>query len=102
MQKKGTKVEDEDSDLDLEKDLFSIGTYLNNRPEMVEQMFHSLRGATLKRHIPDILKVWRERDREREERESHYDLAFDSTSHRPQSLWSRDFHIFELNYILYK
>lgn len=54
--KKGTKVEDEDSDLDLEKDLFSIGTYLNNRPEMVEQMFHSLRGATLKRHIPDILK----------------------------------------------
>lgn len=54
--KKGTKVEDDDSDLDLEKDLFSIGTYLNNRPEMVEQMFHSLRGATLKRHIPDILK----------------------------------------------
>ena len=32
---------------------------------MVEQMFHSLRGATLKRHIPDILKV-RERERERE------------------------------------
>lgn len=54
--KKGTKIEDEDSDLDLEKDLFSIGAYLNNRPEMVEQMFHSLRGATLKRHIPDILK----------------------------------------------
>lgn len=54
--KKGTKVEDDDSDLDLEKDLFSIGTYLNNRPDMVEQMFHSLRGATLKRHIPDILK----------------------------------------------
>ena len=32
---------------------------------MVEQMFHSLRGATLKRHIPDILKV---RERERGER----------------------------------
>nr|XP_022319888.1 caspase activity and apoptosis inhibitor 1-like [Crassostrea virginica]XP_022319889.1 caspase activity and apoptosis inhibitor 1-like [Crassostrea virginica]XP_022319890.1 caspase activity and apoptosis inhibitor 1-like [Crassostrea virginica]XP_022319891.1 caspase activity and apoptosis inhibitor 1-like [Crassostrea virginica]XP_022319892.1 caspase activity and apoptosis inhibitor 1-like [Crassostrea virginica] len=54
--KKSAKVEDEDSDLDLEKGLSSIGAYLNNRQEMVEQMFHSLRGATLKRHIPDILK----------------------------------------------
>ncbi|XP_062618193.1 caspase activity and apoptosis inhibitor 1-like [Saccostrea cucullata] len=54
--KKSSKSEEEDSDLDLDKELFSIGTYLNNRQEMVEQMFHSLRGPTLKRHIPDILK----------------------------------------------
>ncbi|XP_048758158.1 caspase activity and apoptosis inhibitor 1-like isoform X2 [Ostrea edulis] len=54
--KKSYKSEDEDSDLDLDKELFSIGNYLNNRQEMVGQMFHSLRGATLKRHIPDILK----------------------------------------------
>lgn len=48
---------------------------------MVEQMFHSLRGATLKRHIPDILKV-RERERERVSIVwlSLFDLAFDSTS----------------------
>lgn len=48
---------------------------------MVEQMFHSLRGATLKRHIPDILKV-RERERERESIVwlSLFELAFDSTT----------------------
>lgn len=65
LQKKSYKSDDEDSDLDLEKELFSIGAYLNNRQEMVGQMFHSLRGATLKRHIPDILKVIWERKKKR-------------------------------------
>lgn len=46
---------------------------------MVEQMFHSLRGATLKRHIPDILKV-RERERESIVWLSLFELAFDSTT----------------------
>lgn len=49
--------EDSDSDLDLSKDLFSIGGYIKDRPEMMEQMFQAVRGPSLRRALPDILLV---------------------------------------------
>ncbi|XP_064605982.1 caspase activity and apoptosis inhibitor 1-like [Liolophura sinensis] len=58
ISKEGTKnvtSEDSDSDLDLSKDLFSIGGYIKDRPEMIEQMFRAVRGPSLRRALPDIL-----------------------------------------------
>lgn len=49
--------EEDDSDLDLEKNLQSIGDYIRERHEMNEQLFHCLRGPTLQRYVPDVLKV---------------------------------------------
>lgn len=53
---KYSKKEDDDSDLDLEKELQPIGDYIKERYEMNEELFHCLRGPTLQRYIPDVLK----------------------------------------------
>ena len=53
----GSKIDDEDSDLDLDKELQPIGDYIRERQEMNEQLFHCLKGPTLQRYIPDVLKV---------------------------------------------
>ena len=54
--RKGSKIDDEDSDLDLDKELQPIGDYIRERQEMNEQLFHCLKGPTLQRYIPDVLK----------------------------------------------
>ncbi|VDI46085.1 Hypothetical predicted protein [Mytilus galloprovincialis] len=54
---KYSRKEDDDSDLDLEKALQPIGDYIRERSEMNEEIFHCLRGPTLQRYIPDVLKV---------------------------------------------
>lgn len=54
--RKESKNEDEDSDLDLEIDLQPIGNYIRERQEMNEQLFHCLRGPSLQRYIPDVVK----------------------------------------------
>ncbi|CAG2205081.1 unnamed protein product [Mytilus edulis] len=53
---KYSRKEDDDSDLDLEKELQPIGDYIRERSEMNEEIFHCLRGPTLQRYIPDVLK----------------------------------------------
>lgn len=49
--------EDEDSDLDLKKELKPISAYVKNRPVMIDEMFRAVRGASLQRALPDLLKV---------------------------------------------
>ncbi|XP_029640816.1 uncharacterized protein LOC115215684 isoform X1 [Octopus sinensis] len=51
-----TKEGSEDSDLNLSKPLHPIGHYINKRSEMLEQMFHCIQGATLKKALPEILQ----------------------------------------------
>lgn len=55
--KKGSgNEESDDSDLDLQKDIKPIGDYIKDRGKMLEQMLHSVRGTSLQRALPDILK----------------------------------------------
>ncbi|CAL1538016.1 unnamed protein product [Lymnaea stagnalis] len=59
VKKTGKKVllpEDEDSDLDLKKDLKPISAYVKDRPRMIKEMFHTVRGNSLQRALPDLLK----------------------------------------------
>ncbi|XP_012946204.1 caspase activity and apoptosis inhibitor 1 [Aplysia californica] len=59
LKKTGKKVslpEDEDSDLDLKKELQPISAFVKSRASMVEEMFHAVRGASLQRALPDLLK----------------------------------------------
>ncbi|XP_052827093.1 caspase activity and apoptosis inhibitor 1 isoform X2 [Octopus bimaculoides] len=51
-----TKEGSEDSDLNLSKPLYPISHYINERSEMLEQMFHCIQGATLKKALPEILQ----------------------------------------------
>ncbi|KAI8786827.1 caspase activity and apoptosis inhibitor 1 [Biomphalaria glabrata] len=55
--KKVLLPEDEDSDLDLKKDLKPIVTFVKDRPAMIREMFRAVRGASLQRALPDLLKV---------------------------------------------
>lgn len=58
--KKGKKrnQEDEfdDSDLDLEKEIHPIGYYVKDRKKLLEEMFHCVRGQSMNRALPDVLK----------------------------------------------
>ncbi|KAL3868713.1 hypothetical protein ACJMK2_041486 [Sinanodonta woodiana] len=57
LKKKGSgNEESDDSDLDLQKDIKPIGAYMKDRGKMLEQMLHSIRGTSLQRALPDILK----------------------------------------------
>ncbi|XP_071953768.1 uncharacterized protein [Antedon mediterranea] len=47
---------DEDSDVDLNKELKTIGAYISNRDEMLEHVFKSVKEHKLKTLLPDILK----------------------------------------------
>lgn len=52
-----TKDDESDSDLDLTKDLRPLEEYVNERQDLLEQMFLCVRGPSLDRALPDILKV---------------------------------------------
>ncbi|XP_059174992.1 caspase activity and apoptosis inhibitor 1-like [Physella acuta] len=59
LKKTGKKIvlpEDEDSDLDLKKELKPISAYIKDRPAMIREMFRAVRGASLHRALPDLLK----------------------------------------------
>ncbi|KAL5015812.1 hypothetical protein ScPMuIL_005401 [Solemya velum] len=50
------ETDDSDSDLDLTKDLKSLEEYVNERRDLLEQMFHCVCGTSLERALPAILK----------------------------------------------
>ncbi|XP_053395142.1 caspase activity and apoptosis inhibitor 1-like [Mercenaria mercenaria] len=56
--KKKSQQEEEfdDSDLDLEKEVYPIGQYVKDRENLLEQMFSCVRGQSLNRALPDVLK----------------------------------------------
>ncbi|KAK3787302.1 hypothetical protein RRG08_056023 [Elysia crispata] len=59
IKKAGKKVvlpEDEDSDLDLKRELRPLGDFIKDRPAMIREMFRAVRGASLSRALPDLLK----------------------------------------------
>ncbi|KAG8297902.1 regulation of apoptotic process [Homalodisca vitripennis] len=47
----------ENEEVDLSKELHPLSHYLNNREEMIEQMFSIIKGAKLKKMLPPILKT---------------------------------------------
>ncbi len=53
---KTSLAEDDDSDLDLRRDLRPISSYMASRSAMVEEMFRAVRGPSLTRALPDLLK----------------------------------------------
>ena len=55
--KRGDDESECESDLDLEKPLTAIGSYIKNRHETVEHMFRSISQVKLRGMLPDILKV---------------------------------------------
>lgn len=54
--KRSSSENDVDSDLDLERDLKPIGDYIKDRRTMLDQMFRCLKGGSLQRNLPDVLK----------------------------------------------
>ncbi|RUS79994.1 hypothetical protein EGW08_012259 [Elysia chlorotica] len=59
VKKGGKKVvlpEDEDSDLDLKRELRPIGDFIKDRSAMIREMFRAVRGGSLARALPDLLK----------------------------------------------
>lgn len=46
-----------DSDVDLKKELKPLNAYLRQPPELLDQMLHSVRGSSLQRALPDVLKT---------------------------------------------
>ena len=50
-------VSEHESDLDLERAVGAIGRYVDDREEMLEQMFRSISRTKLKAMLPEILKV---------------------------------------------
>ncbi|XP_054276267.1 uncharacterized protein LOC128995313 isoform X1 [Macrosteles quadrilineatus] len=46
----------ETEQVDLSKELYPLGYYINNREEMIEQMFSIIKGAKLKKMLPPILR----------------------------------------------
>ena len=50
-------VSEHESDLDLERSVGAIGRYVDDREEMLEQMFRNISRAKLKAMLPEILKV---------------------------------------------
>lgn len=51
------KQEEDKSDLDLTKSLFSIGHYIYDREEMLQQAFQSVSKEQIDTMMPDVLKV---------------------------------------------
>ena len=51
------EAEFDDSDLDLDKDIHPIGYYVKDRENLLTQMFHCVKGQSLNRALPDVLKV---------------------------------------------
>ena len=50
-------TDDYDSDIDLQKELKPLSAYLRSPKDLVDQMLHSVRGSSLQRALPDVLKV---------------------------------------------
>ena len=48
---------DDDSDLDLSKELLPISGYVYDSEQLVQHMFRSISAKKLKAMMPDILKV---------------------------------------------
>nr|KAG5703905.1 hypothetical protein BaRGS_008164 [Batillaria attramentaria] len=46
-----------DSDVDLKKELKPLSAYLRQPPVLLDQMLHSVRGSSLQRALPDVLKT---------------------------------------------
>lgn len=57
--KKQQQAEDEydENDLDLDVEIQPISYFVKNRPALVEQLFHCVRGTSLQRALPDVLTV---------------------------------------------
>lgn len=49
--------DEHDSDTDLQKELKPLSAYLRDRAALLDQMLHSVRGPSLNRALPDVLKV---------------------------------------------
>lgn len=49
--------EENDSNLELQNELKPVGDYVNDRTQLVEQIFLSIGRPQIKRMLPDILKV---------------------------------------------
>lgn len=49
--------ESSDEELDLTKECHSIAHYIDDRPQMVAEMFSVIKGAKLKAMLPPVLKV---------------------------------------------
>lgn len=45
------------SEMNLRKDYRPIGEYMENRREMIRQIFHALKGRDLKKLVPSFLRV---------------------------------------------
>jgi hypothetical protein len=51
------EAEFDDSDLDLDKEMHPIGYYVKDRENLLSEMFHCVKGQSLNRALPDVLKV---------------------------------------------
>ena len=49
------RSESEDSDLDLSKEMFPISHYVNDREEMINQVFNVIKGKKLRSMLPPFL-----------------------------------------------
>jgi Caspase activity and apoptosis inhibitor 1 len=54
---KDESCSDRESDLELSKELLSIGGYITSSEKMVDQMFRSISIKKLRAMLPEILKV---------------------------------------------
>ena len=59
FQKKKAASEDEYGvdDLDLDKVIYPLGHYVKDRETLLGEIFHCVRGSSLQRNLPDVLKV---------------------------------------------
>lgn len=57
FQESDEDIESSEEELDLTKECHPIGYYINNREEMINQMFSVIKGNKLKAMLPPILKV---------------------------------------------
>ncbi|KAL4236199.1 Caspase and apoptosis inhibitor 1 [Mactra antiquata] len=56
MKKKSPEREFDENDLDLDKEINPIGHYVKDREQLLEEMFHCVKGPSLDRAIPEVLK----------------------------------------------
>ena len=49
------RSESEDSDLDLSKEMYPISHYVNDREEMINQVFNVIKGKKLRSMLPPFL-----------------------------------------------
>lgn len=52
-----SRSDSETEDVDLKKEIFPLGHYINDREEMIEQMFSIINGEKIRKMLPPILKV---------------------------------------------